>query len=114
MIAARLSSGTKRGYKTAVKYWIRYTDELGVSKFTDDPEVYIGFLITRFMEHNVGKISIQGDFSAINDFRVRNGIKPIIWSEKIWQLPYFYQVIDRCHPPGKGSLPNDEAFTLHV
>ena len=109
-----MGAGSKRTYKTGEKFWIKYTKAINVDKFTDDPDTIINFVVLRFLEYKCGKQAIMSNLSHINSFRTKNGYKPIKWSEHCWKLPYIYQVIDKCRPPGPGSKPNDEAFTKRL
>ena len=111
VLGARLSEGSKRTYKSGVKCWIGFCRSFGINPFVESRAVIKYFALYRFLIDICKSSTIRGNFSAINDFRIKNGYRPIIWKTVCWELPYIYQVIDKVLPPGKGSLPNDEEFT---
>ena len=112
ILGARLSDGSKRNYKYGTNIWIKFCKSFGISPYIKSRAVIKYFALYRFLLDTCKSQTIKGNFSAINDFRIKSGYRPIAWKEVCWELPYIYQVIDKVLPPGKGSLPNDEKFTL--
>ena len=114
MIRARLSSGSRRAYKTGTKFWLQFATVQKYFIFTKRAIHYVNFAILRFLGHHDKSSTIKSNFSHINSYRVSHGYSPIRWTTHCWKLPYIYQLIDKIHPPGEVSLPNDEVFTLRL
>ena len=94
--------------------WIKFTNSINVDPFTVSKDIVKYFVIYRFMWDMCKSQTIKGNLSAINDYFLRNGKPTCKWSILCPELPYIYKAIDKILPPGKGSLPNDEKFTLKL
>lgn len=72
------------------------------------------FTLYRFLISNCKKKTIEQNYSAINDLFIKNGHAPEMWKKNNHNLKYILQVVNDTFPPGKGSKPNDEKFTLSL
>ena len=100
----RLAEGSKVAYSSSVRYWITFTESIGVDKFTRDTNVGVWFALTRCFGHRIKSHTIQTDFSAIENFYQNNGHPAVKWAKNNVQIKNIYKVIDKINPPGDGQI----------
>ena len=101
----RLASGSKRGYKSGVRFWLGFAKTLNIDPFTEDPKLMERFVIWRFVATNNKSQSIRGNLSQINDFRVSEGMNRVEWTKKNPRLKNLYHVMDMIRPSTIKSEP---------
>ena len=114
LLGARLSAGSNRAYKSGLKMWLKFTNSVNVDPFSRTKDVIKYFVLYRFMWDKCKSQTIKGNLSAVNDYFLKNGKPTCHWNSIVPELPYIYKAIDKILPPGSGSLPNDEKFTLRL